>query len=130
MGNLKIVQLLCEAGAELNSKRSEVLQRAAQRGDAEMTTLLLDHGANIDHVPSHHDLDWLKPRSTALHEACSSCSRAVIKVLVLRGADVEKRDWMGKSVLERALEMGPDADDIVVTLRDSLVKKVARRCDW
>lgn len=97
-----------------------------------MVTLLLDYGADVDHVPSHdnRDLDWLKPRSTALHEACGVCSRAVIRVLVLRGADVERRDWMGRSVLERAVEMGSDGRDVVGFLRDGLVRKIARRCDW
>jgi ankyrin repeat protein len=130
MGSLDIVQLLCQAGADLNGERSEVLQRAAQRGDSEVVTLLLDYGAKVDHIPSQHELDWLKPRSTALHEVCSSSSRAVIQVLILRGADIEQKDWAGKTVLNRAPETGADANDIVLTLRNHLVTEVMRRCDW
>jgi Ankyrin repeats (3 copies) len=130
MGSLEMVRLLCQAGAELNSDRSQVLQRAAQRGDSEMITLLLDYRAKIDHIASQQDLDWLKPSSTALHEACSSFSRAAIQVLVLRGADIEQKDWAGKTVLDRALEMGADASDIVHSLRNNLVNEVIRRADW
>jgi ankyrin repeat protein len=130
MGSVEIALLLCKAGAELNGERSELLQRAAQRGDAEMVAVLLDYGAEIDHIPTQCDLDWLKPRSTALHEACSSGSRAVILMLIERGADIEAKDWSGKTVLDRAMEMGPEANDIVATLRNHLVTKVVRRCDW
>ena len=128
-GNAEMAMLLCKADAELNGARSEVWQRAAQRGDAEMVVVLLDHGTGIDHVPSRCELDWLKPRSTALHEACSSGARAVILVLVERGADVEAKDGSGKTVLDRAEEMGSEADDIVAILRSHLVSKVLRRSD-
>lgn len=129
-GSFDIVRLLCQAGAELNGQRSGILQKAAQRGDTKMVRLLLDYGAEIGHVPSQHDLSWLKPISTALHEACISRSKAVVLLLIERGADPEAKDWAGKTALERAKEIGEEANDIVIILRNHLVSKIIRRCDW
>lgn len=81
-------------------------------------------------MPSQYDLDWLKPRSTALHEACGSGSKAVMFVFIERGADIEAKDWAGKTVLDRAKEMGSDGTDIVTILRNHLVTKLLGRSDW
>ncbi|KAF8564681.1 hypothetical protein P879_11105 [Paragonimus westermani] len=55
-----------------DSQKRSVLHAAAYSGNTEITALLLQHGARVN----HKDLHWL----TALHRACASNADGVVKV--------------------------------------------------
>ncbi|KAF7233947.1 hypothetical protein EG68_12363 [Paragonimus skrjabini miyazakii] len=55
-----------------DSQKRSVLHAAAYSGNTEITALLLQHGARVN----HKDLHWL----TALHRACASNAEGVVKV--------------------------------------------------
>ncbi|KAF8566641.1 hypothetical protein P879_06110, partial [Paragonimus westermani] len=61
-----------------DSQKRSVLHAAAYSGNTEITALLLQHGARVN----HKDLHWL----TALHRACASNADGVVKLLLAHGA--------------------------------------------
>jgi ankyrin repeat protein len=81
-GNLRISEILIEAGAVPNSDKTSwtPLTTAAQSGNTEIVSLLLKHGASIQ---GSSDNKW-----SPLHEASNHGHTAVAKLLIEAGADV------------------------------------------
>ena len=85
-GSLPIVKLLIERGADVNivptkdSLDGTPLMNAAGHGRADITQVLLAHGADVDFVDPIH-------RTTAIAFAAFACHAAPIPVLLEYGAD-------------------------------------------
>eukprot|EP01042_Synura_sphagnicola_P000526 gene526-562_t len=71
---------------------STALHVAAVWGHTDVTTLLLDRGANVN-LPD--GVGW-----TALMRAAVWGQKEMVRLLLLRGADVNSRDQRGKAVLD------------------------------
>ena len=95
-----VVALLLERGADVNARDSELgdtpLHRAAQCGNVDTVTLLLDRGALIDSLDSM--------RRTPLARSIEASQLQVAKILLDRGADVEDKDSQGHGALHHACE--------------------------
>jgi hypothetical protein len=85
-GQLPIIELLVDAGADVNSPKADngspegVIDTAASQGHLEVVCWLLDRGAVVNHVVSG------ERRCFALTGAASSGHLEVVKLLVERGA--------------------------------------------
>ena len=93
-GNLPIVRLLVENGAEVNSSRENevpALFKAAEGGHISMVSELLRCNAN----PNCRN----RSGQTALFMACMKGHDAVIRLLLDAGADVEAHDKEGRTPL-------------------------------
>lgn len=80
-GNIPLIQLFLEYGANVNAKDksgSTPLHFAARRGKDEAVALLLDHGADIDAGDGVGD--------TPFYKAAHSCHRSTASLLLSRGA--------------------------------------------
>lgn len=100
-GNLDVVNLLLDNGADINAVSKNKLVATPLQGSVVMKNLtlgklLLDRGANV------------RPRgeegTSPLHEAAGSGQIEFAKLLLERGADVNARDDAGKTPLTIALE--------------------------
>jgi len=94
-GNLKLVRLLLEHGAEVNSRRDgevPALFKAAEGGHANVATELLARGA---------DPNWRSSRNgqTALFVSCIRGHDAVARALLDAGANVDVLDKEGRTAL-------------------------------
>lgn len=93
-GNVKLVRLLLEHGAEVNISRDgeiPALFKAAEGGHTPVVTELLAHGA---------DPNWRNRNGqTALFAACMRGRDAVVRVLLDAGASVDVRDKEGRTAL-------------------------------
>lgn len=101
-GHAEIVKHVLEQGtsavdAATRASRT-ALQFAAARGHLTVVTLLIAHGADIDHVDS--------VRQTPLHYAIDNQQSHVAELLILRGANLNPQDCPG--VLDLAVEKGLD----------------------
>jgi ankyrin repeat protein len=98
LGDLAIVKLLLEAGADPNSLATTAwpLSNAAGRGNSEIVELLLDYGADV------HAVD--EDGGTALSDAAAAGHLAVVELLVEAGADARARDAQGKRPIWYAAE--------------------------
>jgi uncharacterized protein len=102
-GHFDVVDYLVKAGAPVNSAaRNELkaapIHSAAAAGQAKITELLLQHGAdpNISEQGGY----------TPLHAAAENGDIEVIRVLLYGGADLTLRRDDGKAPLDLALEAG------------------------
>jgi ankyrin repeat protein len=100
-GNLDLVKLLLDNGADINAVSKNKLAATPLQGSVVMKNLdlgklLLERGANVS------------PRgeegTTPLHESAGSGQLEFVKLLIERGADVNARDDAGKTPLTIALE--------------------------
>ncbi|KAK1771491.1 hypothetical protein QBC33DRAFT_575495 [Phialemonium atrogriseum] len=93
-GNVKLVRLLLEHGAEVNISRDgeiPALFKAAEGGHTPVVTELLAHGA---------DPNWRNRNGqTALFAACMRGRDAVVRALLDAGASVDVRDKEGRTAL-------------------------------
>jgi ankyrin repeat protein len=81
------------------------MYRAAESGRVDVLSVLLDHGADIDEIPTNPLIRKREPRiSTPLHAAVQKNQRAAVKFLLDRGAKKSIKNTDGKSVLEVAEE--------------------------
>ena len=100
--NLDIIKILIENGARPDdrSKKDEAsaLTVAADAGDIDVVTYLLDHKAQIDQPGAL--------RETALIKATRSHHNDVVKLLLERGADREETDASGATSAEIAERAG------------------------
>ena len=117
---LRIINLLLDAGAEVNPVREEgeitqgallsyhsPLGHAARQGDAELVQLLLERGARLE-AESYSG-------TTPLWEAVAAGHEAVVRVLVAAGADPgAKSSDSGRSVVDVAEEAG--AENLIALL--------------
>ena len=101
-GHRDIVQLLCERGADVNTKDKEgntALHYAAQHGHVEVVKLLLKEGANIEAIGGRFG-------DTALMDAAGSGQNSVAVILLQAGAIVSKTSYKGATALARAAGNG------------------------
>lgn len=99
-GNQKIVRALLIKGAESNRHNQwglNALMHAAMRGDLDIAADLLEHGARINFSAGSEG-------KTALYYAVIHNRIEMIKFLVEKGADIDAKDQMGKTVLKHAEE--------------------------
>ena len=97
-GNLKVVQVLINHGADVNAKRSfgwRPLHFASNNGRLEIVRLLINSGADLN---VRDNDDW-----TPLLLASVEGHREVVQVLLEKGADPNVRCWDG-TPLDWALE--------------------------
>jgi len=89
------VRILLEHGANpdaVGSYKKPAIAEAVDHSNAEMVSLLLDYGANPDAI-------W--NRIHVVFEAASDGHPEIIRLLVEHGADVNAKDYEGKTVLLR-----------------------------
>jgi ankyrin repeat protein len=98
-GYIEIVQVLIEAGANVNAGADwTALTFAADRGHEAIVRLLLDSGANIDfRMPGEY---------SALMAAAERGHVGIVKLLLRKGAYTNTRLRNGKTALELAKEAG------------------------
>ncbi len=98
-GDLATVRTLLESDASLvgarDSDGSTPLHCAAWKGHAEIATLLLDSGADVN-AKNKND-HW---GDTPLHAAAHGNQRAVAEVLLARGADIHAINTFGRRPLD------------------------------
>lgn len=98
-GNADLVQILVEAGSNVNAQDSlgnSALHYAAQEQKCEVALLLLQAGANVNMTDSYGN--------TPLWRAVFSTGEQgnMIKLLLLYGADRDRRNKRGKTPFELA----------------------------
>jgi len=94
-GNLAVVRLLLQHGAEVNTRRENeipALVKAAEGGHVAVVSELLGRKADPD-------ARKLSGGNTALFSACARGHNKVVKVLLDGGASLELRDIVGRTVL-------------------------------
>lgn len=91
-GNLELVGVLVERGAQLNNETLGVplLHQAVKRADRKLLTALLDAGAQVDKTD--------KNGQSALFAACKPSLRTMLRLLVKRGADPLAVDAKGNTL--------------------------------
>ncbi|KAF8063397.1 ankyrin repeat-containing domain protein [Lyophyllum atratum] len=98
-------QLLIQHGA--NVKNTNALKAAAWYGNLDMITLLLEAGADVNEIPDYEQMlrsereDGL---GTALHEAAEGGQKEAVELLLERGADPSLKNSVGKTALDIAKE--------------------------
>ena len=91
-GNLEIIKMLVENGAEVDatdSRDQTALQRASMKGHIAIVAYLLDHHANVHHT----DKDGV----TAILLAAHAGFTGILQLLIDRGADPQRpssKGWM------------------------------------
>jgi len=128
-GDLDIVKLLVENGAEVNGRGFEGmkwgsmlfgnytnLHRAAHTGHAHIVEYLLDKGANINATCTRWDAGF-----TPLHFAARKGHLNVVKVLLAKGADANLKTKEGRTALDFAKEK--NHTDVIELLHKHGAKK-------
>jgi ankyrin repeat protein len=85
-------KLLLEAGAGINAQGGKALRSAAYRGDEEAVRFLLDNKADPNAEGN---------RETPLTEAVRSGKRAIVELLVARGADPARQSFEAWKIARR-----------------------------
>ena len=108
--NMDLVNLLVEAGADVNAGDWPPLCQAVDKNNTAIAEYLIDHGANVNYPK-----DW-----GPLHEApYVSNSIEMVKLLVARGADINARPWPAlhisiwngrKDIFEFLIQSGADVN--------------------
>ena len=80
-GDIKIVEILLAAGADVHAEDDDTLQWAIENGHTDIVKLLLEHGADV-----HANDD------AALREAAEDGYADIVKLLLEYGADVHAWD--------------------------------------
>ncbi|MCL1474217.1 ankyrin repeat domain-containing protein [Argonema antarcticum] len=128
LGHLEIVQVLIEAGAEVNDEDRIMypdeapLARAASQGYLQIVRVLLEAGAEVN-IPSDDPEYW-----TPLMCAVSSGNLAVVKLLVETGADVNEIRGGGNFALMIAAEARyQEIFEYLAPLTDSILRQEAEK---
>jgi ankyrin repeat protein len=103
------------------------LGRFANSGDPASVGALLDLGLPVDaEWPEGLDFFGIPPRSTALHVAAWRARHGVVALLVARGADIHRKDSLGRTALDLAVKACVDSwwtgrrtTESIVTLLDA-----------
>lgn len=118
-GDVAMAGMLLDAGARIDEGDPigfTPLMEAARDGKVEAATLLLDRGADVRRRAAANGLEL-----TALHLATAGGHRALVELLVRRGADIDARDielatpllWATNQQPEiavRLVQLGADPD--------------------
>jgi ankyrin repeat protein len=101
-GYLEGVRLLVAHGANVSAGAREgqqtPLHLAADRGDREMTQILLEHAADVGATDEYG--------RSALHGAARRGHKDVAELLIAEGADVNAKDMDGATPIQFAREEG------------------------
>ncbi|WP_343289356.1 ankyrin repeat domain-containing protein [Wolbachia endosymbiont of Encarsia formosa] len=95
MGDLEILEFLCNSGADVNTTNrylSTPLHIAARYDKLEIAKFLLDRGANVN-ATDYKDL-------TPLYLASNHCHLDMVKLLLCKGADASIQSQHGKTALD------------------------------
>lgn len=93
-GNLEVVKILIEHGAEIDVTDSEgqnALQKAAVKGDKALVAYLLDHGADVYHADGNG--------FTSTHFAARNGFAEIVQLLIDNGADPQRQTSDGRTPL-------------------------------
>ncbi len=93
----RIQQLIQNSPDLINDPNQRLLFVAASAGELQVVNFLLDHGADINLVSGG---------DTALNAATAHGNKAMVELLLSRGADVNARVTTGGTVLHTAVENG------------------------
>jgi ankyrin repeat protein len=116
-GNLQIVTLLIEAGANIHAMDAGCqtpLMTAAAAGDIEMAKFLIKSGANINMSNNCQGVELTYP-ATALIAASWHGNSEMAQFLIDAGADVHHRDATGDTALDWAM-VGEDCRKTLETV--------------
>ncbi len=97
-----VLKLLLDHGADVNAADRwgwSLLHYTGGSGNADMTRMLLDKGANPNSVERGRG-------QTPLHRAAFRSRKTVAEMLLANGANMDTRDWNGKTPLSLAKENG------------------------
>ncbi|CAN9387812.1 unnamed protein product [Alternaria alternata] len=99
-GHLGVIEVLLEAGADINAMQSDdtALIRATSRGHKETVALLLDKGAEVNALNGY--------KSNAIQVASSNGNKEILEVLLDKGADVNAVAVEGDTALQKASYKG------------------------
>ena len=117
-GDLEMVQVLLEYGADVNTKNSvgctplDFASLGGRHNEPRVARLLIEHGAD----PNTRDMVGLTP----LHRASRSGRIEVLRLLIEHGGDVEVKDDRGRTPLDIA--SGEQREEIIRLLSEHLVK--------
>lgn len=96
LGHEEIVQILLEAGANIDRQFYSPLVAAASRNHKQVVTMLLEHGVKVDRITS---------QGTALTRAASEGHEEIVRLLLDHGADANTDNaYLGP--LQAAIEAG------------------------
>jgi ankyrin repeat protein len=123
--NIDLVQLLVEAGADVNAGQWPALCQALYKGNTAIAKFLIGHGANVNypedwgplHEASTSNIEMVKlllargadinaGHGPALHTAVNRGRRDIVELLIQRGADVNAKDTYGYTPLQYAAQTG------------------------
>ena len=117
-GDLEMVQVLLEYGANVNTKNSvgctplDFASLGGRHNEPRVARLLIEHGAD----PNTRDMVGLTP----LHRASRSGRIEVLRLLIEHGGDVEVKDDKGRTPLDIA--SGEQHEEIVKLLSGHLAR--------
>jgi len=81
IGDLELVKLLIEQGADVKANNNYALRYASENGHLEVVKLLIEHGADVKAYDNY-----------AIRHASAKGHLEVVKVLIEHGADVKDND--------------------------------------
>jgi ankyrin repeat protein len=101
-GVLATMQLLLDAGADINARMVAERRNAVPEGTSQAASYALIVRSRPSQVPSPTAV----PHQTALHGAAERGFTTFVKFLVEHGADVQAKDSVGRSALDLAKGVG------------------------
>lgn len=101
-GALEIVELLLQAGAQVNNKddneATPLIRACMYKKDPRLVKILIDHGADVNSAMCSGE--------TALHFACSEGVPEIVECLLKAGASLHVRECNGVTPLSVAIRKG------------------------
>ena len=125
-GSLEIVRALLESRVTLNGRSSyggiTALELAAEKGFTEIVGLLLDNGVNVNSDYSFY---------CALNMAVKNGRAATTRLLLERGAFVDRRDFTNRTALHYAAKRGsPEIISLLLDFGASVIVNAKDRCGF
>lgn len=115
-GNIEVVRLLLARGADssrVDGRGHKPFHTAAYYGHMEISSLLAKHLSILEKQRNN-------PYMSPLHKAVEAKHYEIVKLLVIKGANVEARNHKGETVIHTAARIG--SHDIVTLLLEKRAK--------